>query len=280
MHIQWFPGHMGLTMKQLQEQRHTVDVFLELLDARAPSACQNPLLEQLIGDKPRVIILTKNDIADPEATAHWKANFEKRPNTRVVTVSAKERQNLGAITQTALDLVRSLKGPVAGSVRGMIVGIPNVGKSSLINALTRANKAPVAAKPGHTKGLKKIRLSPQFELVDTPGMLWHKFEDQETGQRLAMLGAIKDDVYDFQAICQLTVDFLAAHYPQSLLDRYRLEALGADAPATLEAIARKRGYIVRGGGFDLERTCTNLMIDFRSGALGRISLERPGPGIP
>ena len=273
MQIQWFPGHMGLTYKQIEDQRNRADVFLELLDARAPATTRNPLLHQLIGDKPRVIILTKMDLAEVAVTARWKQVLEQAPNTRVVLVSAKERQNLGMISQTCQELLRSLKGPLKGSLSAMIVGVPNVGKSSLINALSHANKAPVAPKPGHTKGLKKIRLSDEFELIDTPGMLWHKFDDEVTGERLAMLGSIKDDVFDFHAICLITIDFLKSRYPAALMGRYKLESLEAHAPDILESIARKRGFLTKGGGIDIERACTNLMNDFRSGAMGRISLE-------
>jgi ribosome biogenesis GTPase A len=271
---------MTTTHKLIQEQRHTVDVFLELLDARAPLACRNPLLDSLIGDKPRVIILTKTDLADPVLTERWQKHLAGQPLTRVVPVSSKERQNLGMISRAAEELVRSLRPNSKGPIRAMIVGIPNVGKSSLINALVRSHKTSVAPKPGHTKGLQKIKLSEQFELVDTPGMLWHKFEDMTVGERLAMLGAIKDDVYDFHAICLMTIDFLSLHYPAALAARYHLDKLEGDAPAILEAIARKRGYIVKGGHFDQERACTNLMNDFRSGALGRISLEQPEQATP
>jgi ribosome biogenesis GTPase A len=156
----------------------------------------------------------------------------------------------------------------------MIVGIPNVGKSTLINALSHGKKASVAPKPGHTRALQKINISETFELLDSPGILWHKFDDEQTGQRLAMLGAIKDDVYDFSVIVHLTIAFLLEHYPNALPERYRLTTTTNDPEAILEEIGRKRGYLIKGGGIDMERTYTNLMNDFRTGALGRISLER------
>lgn len=275
MQIQWFPGHMANTTKMIKEQRGKVDVFLELLDARAPLSCRNPLLDELIGDMPRVIVLTKSDLADPQVTQAWAKRFGGRPATRVVQVSAPAKQNLGAIPATCIDLVKSLKPKKEGPVRGMIVGIPNVGKSTLINALARSKKASVAPKAGHTKGPQKITISEQFELVDTPGLLWHKFEDPIVAERLAMLGAIKDDIYDFHGICLLSLEFLADRYPATLAARYRLASVEEEAAALLEEIARKRGYLVKGGGIDIERTCTTLMNDLRGGALGRISLEKP-----
>ena len=268
---------MTKTQKLIKEQRPTVDVFLELLDARAPAACRNPLLDELIGDKPRVIILNKIDIADPTVTALWKRHFETQPATRVVLVSSKERQNLGNIPQASQELLQSLGKSKSklGSLRAMIVGIPNVGKSTLINALSRGHKASVAPKPGHTRGLQNIRVNDDFELVDTPGILWHKFDDPLVGQRLAMLGAIKDDIYDFHYIAMLTIDFLMERYPQALRARYKLSGTETEAGAVLAEIGRKRGYLVKGGDIDIDRSCINLMNDLRNGSLGRISLEIP-----
>lgn len=275
MIIQWFPGHMTKTQKLIQENRPSVDVFLELVDARAPASCRNPLLDELIGNKPRVIILNKIDVADPVVTTLWQRSFEKRANTRVVLISSKEKQNLGSIVATSQELVGKFVKVRPSSIRAMIVGIPNVGKSTLINALARGHKASVAPKPGHTRGIQKIRLSDDFELLDTPGILWHKFDDPAVGQRLAMLGAIKDDIYEFQAVALLTIDFLMAHYPTALAARYRLSGSQTEANAILEEIGRKRGYLLKGGIVDIERSCINLMNDLRTGLLGRISLERP-----
>ncbi len=275
MTIQWFPGHMTKTTKLIKDSRSSVDVYLELLDARAPISTRNPLLDQLIGDKARVVILNKIDIADSMTTTAWKARLEQEVNTRVVLVSSKERLNLAAIVLACQQATKSKVKSLA-TVRAMIVGIPNVGKSTLINALCHGHKVSVAPKPGHTKTLQKIRLSENFELVDSPGILWHKFDDPLTGQRLAMLGAIKDDVYDFSIIVDLTISFLLEHYPTALKERYKLTGLDNNSQSIIQEIGNKRGFLVKGGLIDLERTQIMLMNDFRSGALGKFSLEHPG----
>jgi ribosome biogenesis GTPase A len=275
MDIQWFPGHMANTKKLIQEQRGKVDVFLELLDARAPLSCRNPLLDELMGEKPRLVVLNKADLADPDVTAAWKRHFDALPATRALLVSSKERQGTGSIPQAAAALAKAARPNHTGPVSAMIVGIPNVGKSTLLNALTKRKIASVAPKPGHTRGPQRVRISDDFELVDTPGLLWHKFDDRAAAERLAMLGAIKDDVYDFHAICLMAIDFLTARYPKALAERYKLAASGEEAAAVLEEIGKRRGCVVKGGGIDIGRACDILMGDLRSGALGRFSLENP-----
>ncbi len=188
MDIQWFPGHMLKTQRLIQEHRSQVDVFLEVVDARAPLATSNPLLDELLGDKPRVVLLNKIDLADPRVTSAWKAWYEARPETRAVLISCTQRKNLPAISQAVNDLCREKKWYGLRKVRGMIVGVPNVGKSSLINALIGGKKASVAPKPGHTKGLQRINISDKFDLFDTPGILWHKFEDPRCGAAAGVFG--------------------------------------------------------------------------------------------
>lgn len=275
MIIQWFPGHMTKTQKMIIENRDIVDVFLEVVDARAPLSCRNPLLDKLIGEKARVIILNKTDLADPAVTDAWKRHFDAKPDTRAVLVSSKERQNVSRIVPECRDLIESLGRKKPIMTRAMIVGIPNVGKSTLINALVGQNKVSVAPKPGHTRSVQRIRLADDFELLDSPGILWHKFEDMEVGKRLAMIGAIKDDVYDFYSVTLETIRFLAERHPDAVSARYRLDAIPEGAEATLEEIGRKRGCVLKGALIDLERAAGIVMNDFRSGALGRLSLERP-----
>lgn len=275
MEIQWFPGHMTRAKKLIQENRGKVDVFLELVDARAPQTCRNPLLGDLIGDRPRVVIMNKIDLADPQLTALWKKHFEAQPETAVVMVSSKERKNLPSISAACTELCRGKKWFGIRKIRGMIVGIPNVGKSTLLNALAGGHKASVAPQPGHTRGIQRIKVSEDFELLDTPGILWHKFDDPAVGERLAMLGSVKDDVVDFHSLTLKTIEFLLARYPSVLAGRYKVDGQGAEPVVVLERIARQRGWISKGAEPDWDRTCQAVMTDLRTGALGRISLERP-----
>ena len=188
MIIQWFPGHMLKTQRLIQEHRAQVDVFLEVVDARAPRATSNPLLDELIAGKPRVVLLNKVDLADPQVTSSWKTWYEALPDTKAVLISCKARRNLPAIARAMQDLCRDKKWFGLRKIRGMIVGVPNVGKSSLINALAGGKKASVAPKPGHTRGLQRIAVNDAFDLFDTPGILWHKFEDPGVGAPSGILG--------------------------------------------------------------------------------------------
>lgn len=278
MDIQWFPGHMLKTQRLIQEHRSQVDVFLEVVDARAPLATANPLLDELLGDKPRVVLLNKIDLADPRVTSAWKAWYEARPETRAVLISCKERKNLPAISQAVDELCRGKKWYGLRKVRGMIVGVPNVGKSSLINALVGGKKASVANKPGHTKGLQRINISEKFDLFDTPGILWHKFDDPLVGLRLAFLGSVKDEILSISDLVRELVVRITALYPQAfatLWDQPVTEDSGEEVFARLEAWGKKRGMLAKGGEVDWERSFQALLSDFRGGKLGRFSLERP-----
>jgi ribosome biogenesis GTPase A len=278
--IQWFPGHMLKTQRLIQEHRSQVDAFLEVVDARAPLATANPLLDELLGDKPRVVLLNKIDLADPRVTSAWKTWYEARPDTRAVLISCKERKNLPAINQAVQDLCRDKKWFGLRKVRGMIVGVPNVGKSSLINALIGGKKASVAPKPGHTKGLQRINISDKFDLFDTPGILWHKFEDPVVGLRLAFLGSVKDEILSVSDLVRELIVTLTGLYPQAFA-AYWPEAVktGEETEeqvfARVEAWARKRGMLAKGGEVAWDRAYQALLADFRTGKLGRFSLERP-----
>jgi len=280
MEIQWFPGHMLKTQRLIQEHRSQVDVFLEVVDARAPLATANPLLDELLGDKPRVVLLNKIDLADPRVTSAWKAWYESRPETRAVLISCKERKNLPAINQAVQDLCRDKKWFGIRKVRGMIVGVPNVGKSSLINALIGGKKASVAPKPGHTKGLQRINISDKFDLFDTPGILWHKFEDPSVGLRLAFLGSVKDEILSVSDLCRELVTTVTGLYPLAFATLWP-EAVtpGDDTEAQVfERIggwALRRGMLAKGGEVAWDRAFQGLLSDFRTGRLGRFSLERP-----
>jgi len=280
MDIQWFPGHMLKTQRLIQEHRSQVDVFLEVVDARAPLATANPLLDELLGDKPRVVLLNKIDLADPRVTSAWKAWYEARPDTRAVLISCKERKNLPAINQAVDELCRGKKWYGIRKIRGMIVGVPNVGKSSLINALVGGRKASVAPKPGHTKGLQRMNISDKFDLFDTPGILWHKFDDPAIGLRLAFLGSVKDEILSVSDLVHELVVVLSGLYPQAFA-AYWPDAVtdGAESEESvfrrIEAWGRRRGMLAKGGEVAWDRAYQALLSDFRTGKLGRFSLERP-----
>lgn len=280
MEIQWFPGHMLKTQRLIQEHRSQVDVFLEVVDARAPLATANPLLDELLGDKPRVVLLNKIDLADPRVTSAWKAWYDARPETRAVLISCKERKNLPAISQAVNELCAGKKWYGLRKVRGMIVGVPNVGKSSLINALVGGKKASVANKPGHTKGLQRINISEKFDLFDTPGILWHKFDDPAVGLRLAFLGSVKDEILSVSDLVRELVVEVTRLYPQAFASLWPDAVLvaGETEEQVFERIggwAKRRGMLAKGAEVDWDRAFAALLSDFRGGKLGRFSLEKP-----
>ncbi|HTH14931.1 MAG TPA: ribosome biogenesis GTPase YlqF [Spirochaetia bacterium] len=280
MEIQWFPGHMLKTQRLIQEHRSQVDCFLEVVDARAPLATANPLLDELLGEKPRVVLLNKIDLADPRVTSAWKSWYECRPDTRAVLISCKERKNLPAIHQAMNDLCRGKKWFGLRKVRGMIVGVPNVGKSSLINALAGGKKASVANKPGHTKGLQRINVGDQFDLFDTPGILWHKFDDPAVGLRLAFLGSVKDEILSVSDLVRELVVEVTRLYPQAFASLWAetvqvLEETEGQVFDRIGAWALRRGMLAKGAEVDWDRAFAAILSDFRGGKLGRFSLERP-----
>jgi ribosome biogenesis GTPase A len=268
------------TQRLIQEHRGQVDVFLEVVDARAPLATANPLLDDLLGDKPRVVLLNKIDLADPQITSAWKAWYEARPDTRAVLISCKERKNLPAISQAVNQLCQDKKWYGIRKVRGMIVGVPNVGKSSLINALIGGKKASVAPKPGHTKGLQRINISDKFDLFDTPGILWHKFEDPDVGLRLAFLGSVKDEILSVSDLVKELVVRLTDLYPQAFASLWP-DAVKASEESEVQVFDRigawglRRGMLAKGGLVDWDRAFQALLVEYRTGRLGRFSLEKP-----
>jgi len=276
MIIQWFPGHMLKTQRLIQEHRTQVDVFLEVVDARAPRATSNPLLDELIAGKPRVVLLNKVDLADPRVTAEWKVWYDSKPQTKAVLISCKERRNLPAIAHAVQELCRDAKWFELRKTRGMIVGVPNVGKSSLINALAGSKKASVAPKPGHTRGLQRVAVSDSFDLFDTPGILWHKFDDAEVGHRLAFLGSVKDEILPLSDLVAQLVTSVTARYPRAFQPLW--EAAPENFDEVFERVggwAKKRGMLSKGGEPDWDRAFQALLNEFRVGKLGRFSLEAP-----
>lgn len=277
MNIQWFPGHMTKAKRQMQEDIKLIDLVIELLDARIPLASRNPEIDQLARDKARMILLNKADLSDPKATSRWKEYFERQGMTVLAldsrSASLRKPMQKAIMDATEKKRARDLRRGIKNRpVRAMIAGIPNVGKSTLINSLAGRAAAKTGNKPGVTKGKQWIHLRDNIDLLDTPGILWPKFEDQETGIHLAMIGAISDHVLQVEDLSLKVIHFLREAYPGALSDRYAVDEEKEDVDI-LSAIARKRGCLVRGNEIDYRKTADLFLDEFRKGQLGRISIE-------
>lgn len=278
MLIQWFPGHMAKTKRLIIEHLKAVDVAAELLDARIPLASANPMVEELLSGKPRIVILNKADLADPEMTKVWESYY-KRKGVAAVSMSCGN----GKDKKKFLRLIKEAAGPMlekwkrrglkTRSVRIMILGIPNVGKSTLINFISGTAAARTANTPGHTRGKQWVRLSQGLDLLDTPGVLWPKFEDQVAALRLAATGAIAGDVFDADTVVSELMRVLARTAPDALREKYGIEDAAADPQILLAQAGKRRGCILPGGAIDYARAQTMILNDFRSGKLGRITLD-------
>ncbi|MBE9486008.1 MAG: ribosome biogenesis GTPase YlqF [Chloroflexi bacterium] len=276
MNIDWYPGHMKKARAQIVEGLPTIDLFIEVLDARLPASSANPLLERLRGDKPCIKVLNKNDLADPTVTKSWVRFFEKQHGVRAIPLDAKDRRDVGLLPKLCRKLVPGRGGKGERLLRVMVVGIPNVGKSTLINTLAGRKIARVGDKPAITTCPQQIDLRNGILLSDTPGLLWPVLEDPDGACRLAASGAIGDNAFDTTAVSLATVEYVAGKYPALLLHRYKLPELLETAILLLEEIGRRRGCLVSGGEVDLHRAAELFLRELRSGKLGRISLERPG----
>lgn len=277
MNIQWFPGHMTKAKRQMQEDIKLIDLVIELLDARIPLASRNPEIDQLARDKARMILLNKADLSDPKATSRWKEYFERQRMTVLAldsrSASLRKPMQKAIMDATEKKRARDLRRGIKNRpVRAMIAGIPNVGKSTLINSLAGRAAARTGNKPGVTKGKQWIHLRDNIDLLDTPGILWPKFEDQETGIHLAMIGAISDHVLQVEDLSLKVIHFLREAYPGALSDRYAVDEEKEDVDI-LSAIALKRGCLVRGNEIDYRKTADLFLDEFRKGQLGRISIE-------
>ncbi len=281
MNIQWFPGHMAKTRRLITDNLKLVDVVVELLDARIPLSSANPILPELLGNKPKVIALNKSDMADANVTAKWIQYF-KDNGVEAVAVSSISGKGFDAL-KNAINTVlkdkikmREEKGMKNIPARIMVVGIPNVGKSSFINKLSGRAGAKTGDRPGVTTAKQWIRIAGGYELLDTPGILWPKFDDEITGQHLAFTGAVKDDVYDTEEAAMLLCGYLSEKHSDKLKEIYKLDDIdGLSGYEILECIGRKRGCIVSGGNVDTERASKILLNEFRGCKLGNISLEEP-----
>ncbi len=285
MTYQWYPGHMAKAKRMMQENIKLIDVIIELVDARIPLSSKNPDIDTLGQGKSRVILLNKYDMADSRYTERWKTYFEAKGyfvalvNSRNGTGVKQVKDIVYKACEAKIERDRK-KGILNRPVRAMVVGIPNVGKSTFINSFVGKASAKTGNKPGVTKGKQWIRLNSNIELLDTPGILWPKFEDQAVGQRLALIGSINDNIIHMTELALDLILFLNQYYPDALVKRYGITPTGPlanakEASSVLEAVAIKRAYLIRGGEPDMDRAANMLMEEFRSVKLGQITLEIP-----
>lgn len=280
MSIQWYPGHMAKAKREIIEKLKLVDIVIELLDARIPLSSRNPLIDEIVNQKPRLILLNKSDLADSKIVDEW-ISFFKEKGIKALPINSISGKGLANIANEAENLVSDKidamirKGINPRAVRAMILGIPNVGKSSLINRLANKGIAKTGDRPGVTKGQQWIKINKSLELLDTPGILWPKFEDQEVGLRLAATGAIKDELLHFDDIALFIVNYFRDNYPDRLKERYKLSELADDGIKVIEEIGKKRGCLIPGGNIDFDKAAEIIIRELRSGKLGQFCLERP-----
>jgi len=278
--IQWFPGHMAKARRQVTEKLKLVDIIFELVDARIPYSSRNPMIDEIIQHKPRLVLLNKADMADKEITKQWIRFFQ---NQGIKALAINSQAGLGMkeivnaaqeILQEKFDRLRA-KGVKPRAIRAMIVGIPNAGKSTLINRLAKKNIAKTGNTPGVTKAQQWIKVGKDLELLDTPGILWPKFEDQEVGLKLALTGAIKDTILNLQDIAIYAIRFLEKEYPERLKDRYKLDGISEDIVEILNEIGEFRGCYMSGKEIDYDKVTDLIIREFRTEKFGAITLERP-----
>ena len=281
MNIQWYPGHMTKTRRMMEENISLVDVVIELIDARIPYSSKNPEIDELAKNKYRIIVMNKSDLADDRATEIWTKYFEDK-GFKVLLTDAKSGKGVNSVTNMAKDLMAEKiarlkqKGRIFVPVRAMIVGIPNVGKSTFINKYVGKTTAKTGDKPGVTRGKQWIKVKKDFELLDTPGILWPKFEDPEVGLKLAFTGAINDDILDMETAAYEFINLMVATYPDRLRERYNVEFDTIEPVHEIfEKIGKARGFVVKGGEIDRGRCAKILMDEFRGGKLGKMTLELP-----
>ena len=272
--INWYPGHMKKTRELIEDSLKMVDLVIEVVDARIPVSSRNPIIDQLTRGKRRVIILNKSDLSDPSANEAWENRLKEEGNM-VTAMNCMKGQG----TKQLLKLLSSLQAEKnEGKIRKkplrmMIVGVPNVGKSSLINRLTGRKSAKTGDRPGVTRGKQWLSLESGMQLLDTPGILWPKFEDPAVGEKLAFTGAVKDQILDVSDLALELIKVLQDKYPRLLIDRYKIEDIGDTPLETMEAIAKRRGFILAGKRIDYERCARTLLDEFRGGVIGNITLE-------
>lgn len=272
--INWYPGHMKKTRELISENLKSVDVSIEIIDARIPKSSRNPVIDELVSGKKRIVILNKIDLADAQESEKWE-EYLKKSGAEVVSLNAKSGEGVKKLFYVLekIEQERPRNNKSIRPLRIMVVGIPNVGKSSLINRLTGKKSTKVGNRPGVTKGKQWLTLKNKMQLLDTPGILWPKFEDAKVGLHLAFCGAIKDEIMDAGDLAFELIKLLQHDYPNLLTDRYSLEELYEDPLANMEQIAIKRGFIMAGKKIDYERCARTILDEFRSAKIGRITLE-------
>lgn len=281
MNIQWFPGHMTKAQRMIEDSIKQVDAVCEILDARIPNSSRNPDIDRLAAGKPRLIILNRTDLADPSITAQWREFFEAQ-GIKILETDARSGKGVSGFAPALSELLKdkiasyAAKGQVNRPMRVMILGIPNVGKSTFINKIARRKAAIAGDKPGVTRGKQWINIDKGLDLLDTPGILWPKFDSQEVGEMLAITNAIKADVLDKETLAANFMLRLREMYPEALTARYKLEPdPEANGFELLEQAAKKRGFLISKGEYDIERMANTLLGEYHDGKLGRISLEKP-----
>lgn len=280
MNINWYPGHMKKTRESIQKSLVMIDIVFELLDARIPFSSRNPIIDELVGRKPRIIILNKADLSNPDGNRLWQSYFADKgiPSVLLNSLSGKGVDQLVDLARSIMAEKRinnAAKGIINQPIRAMILGIPNVGKSTLINSLAKRKGAKTGNRPGITKTTQWIKTKGGIELLDTPGILWPKFEDPEVGLNLAYTGAIKDEILDTETLALKLLDKLCKEHPHLVQERFQVPILDAEILQVMDSIGTRRGCIIKGGDIDYEKTARLILDEFRKGLLGRITLEKP-----
>lgn len=278
MTIQWFPGHMAKARRKVQENLKLVDIIFELVDARLPLSSRNPMIDEVIHQKPRLLILNKFDMADDHETKRWIAYFEERGH-KAVAINSFEGKGLQAVNKAAQEVLKEKwdrmksRGMKPRAIRAMIVGIPNVGKSTLINRLAKKNLAKTGNMPGVTKSQQWIKVGKEIELLDTPGILWPKFEDKEIGYKLALTGAIKDTITNMEDLAIYGLRFLALHYPERMKERYGIDFVSEELVETFDQIGKLRRVYAQGGEIDYDQVAVLIVRDIRDLNLGKLTFD-------
>lgn len=279
--VQWFPGHMAKTRRQIKEMLNLVDGVVEIVDARIPQSSSNPELNSIINKKPKIVLLNKCDLADPNATNLWIKHYEKN-GVHAMAVDCKTGKGLNQFSDVCNKALgktiekNKARGMEGKTLKFMVVGIPNTGKSSFINRMAGKNKAAVEDRAGVTKSNQWFNVGGGIELLDTPGVLWPKFDDPAVGDKLAFIGSVKDNITDKESLCFRLIETLQKVNPKMIEDRYKIAGVAdMESWQVFEAIGRKRGFLIKGGEVNYDRTATIICDEFKGGKLGRISLELP-----